>query len=136
MGVLRVLLVLIVAAGFTAGLIYLFFFVIGGSSKEAKAPPRPLTAEERTAGFLYQLAVQSAKDPSSVRFNHIVTPNGRDWCVQYSGTNSFNARVTEQFTYDAKTAKVNKSSASWNAKCANGLAQGTDFAAGYNLLGR
>src|SRR5438128_7088275 len=75
----------------------------------ALAPPAVATGSDpdlEIAGIVANAIVSTAKDPFSVRFMTIGTPDGTNFCVVYSATNSFNARITGRLYYNATWSKA------------------------------
>lgn len=88
--------------------------------------------DDTMAGIVADQIYNSAKDPTALRFISLGTPDGEAWCAIYSGTNSFNARVTEQFYFSNKTSRGSKSPGDFNKHCSRPLRK--DYSAVVNAI--
>ncbi len=90
----------------------------------AAAPKTPWVSpdsDDVVAESLAKAIYSQAKDPTSVRFLSLGTPDGEAWCVVYSATNSFNARITEQMYFNNRTTRASKVASEFNRHCAGAL---------------
>lgn len=86
-----------------------------------KTPWVSLDSDDVVAESLAKAIYSQAKDPTSVRFLSLGTPDGEAWCVVYSATNSFNARITEQMYFNNRTTHASKAAGAFNRHCAGTL---------------
>jgi zinc-ribbon domain len=97
----------------------------------ASAKPPPTAAEKLVESDRYAAAAlvlmlkKSAKDPDSFKLHTAMVTKDGAGCVEYSATNSFNARIRGIAAVARGKTDVSDSSASWNKLCAH--KENTDY---------